>query len=246
MANERSYIVKLESGEEFGPVEQEVLVRYAETGRINYQTKVRSVLVPRWEKAVNLPFLKAILQSQLEQALLSEKLSLWGRIMRRATLKVDATASTGSLVQVKAENFERAKLLPRILAALFDLLLLFAGSLLLTTFCYVLLKMQILTSYNAAYVLLLLCFAWLLGYYILLITLQVQTPGQKFWGIFLVRLSGEKFYYGRVFCYTLLLLLFGVFTPFHILISPSGRSWQEILTGTKMVKTKLADNRKIR
>jgi uncharacterized RDD family membrane protein YckC len=246
MANERSYIVKLETGEEFGPVEQEVLVRYAETGRINYKTQLRSVLVPRWEKAVSMPFLKEILQPQLEQALLSEKRSILGRIWQRMTLKIDAPAATGSLIQVKAENFERAKMMPRILAALLDLLLIFAGGVLLTAFCYVLLKINILTTHNAAYILLLLCYIWFMGYYILLITLNVQTPGQKFWGIFLVRTSGEKFYFSRVFWYTIFMLLFGFFTPLHTKISPSGRSWQEILTGTKMVKTKLSDNKKIR
>jgi len=246
MANERSYIVKLESGDEFGPVDQEALVRYAETGRINYKAQVRSVLVPRWEKAANLPFLKPILQSQLEKALLSEKLSFWGKIVRRVTLKIDATVSTGSLVKVKAETFERAKMFTRIMAAFLDLLVLFAGGLLLTVLCYMLLKMDVLTTDNAAYVLLLLGFIWFLGYYILLITLNVQTLGQKFWGVFLVRITGEKFYYGRTFLYAIFMLFFGFFSPFHVLLSPSKRSWQEILTGTKMVKTKLSNNNKIR
>ncbi len=246
MANERSYIVKLENGEEFGPIDQEALVRQAESGRINYQAQVRSVLVPRWEKAVNLPFLKPILQSQLEKALLAEKLSFWGKIVRRATLKVDGTVATGSLVKVKAESFERAKMFVRVMAAILDLLVLFIGTLFLTGLCYALLKMQVLTTYNAAYFLLLMNFAWLMGYYILFVTLNVQTLGQKFWGIFLVRLTGEKFYYGRVFFYTIFLLFFGLFTPFHVLLSPSKRSWQEILTGTKMVKTKLSNSRKVR
>ena len=246
MANERSYLVKTEAGEDLDPVDQETLIRLAENGRITPEAQIRSVLVPRWEKAVNLPFLKPLLLEKQAQSVLKKKLPWYIRIKNRALLRAEDTIAMHSLVRTKAENFDRAKMLPRIFAAAIDLLIVFVGCLLLTGCCYVLLKMGVLKADSVAYILLLLCWLWINFYYIFMISVKTQTVGQKFWGIFLVRTNSMKFFAGRAFFYVLFMFLFGFFTPLHIKISPSKRSWQEILTGTKMVKTKLTDNAKIR
>ncbi len=246
MANERSYLVKTETGEELGPVDQEALVRLTENGRITPDAQVRSVLVPRWEKAVNVPFLKPLLLEKQALRILEKKLPWWVRVKNRATFRAEDSIAMNSLVKVRAENFDRAPMFYRIFAAVIDLLVVLAGCLFLTGCCYILLKQQILNPGNVAYILLLLCWFWILFYYVFMISVKTQTLGQKFWGIFLVRNNSLKFFAGRTFFYILFMLLFGFFTPLHIKFSPSRRSWQEILTGTRMVKTKLADNSKIR
>lgn len=246
MANERSYLVKTEAGEELGPVDQEALIRLTENGRITPDAQVRSVLVPRWEKAVNVPFLKPLLIEKQAKRILEKKVPWWIRIRNRATLRAEDSVAMNSLVQVRAENFDRAPMFSRIFAAAIDLFIVLIGCLMLTGCCYVLLKQQRLNTENAAYILLLLCWFWINLYYVFMITVKTQTVGQKFWGIFLVRTNAMKFFAGRSFFYMLFMLLFGFFTPLHIKFSPSRRSWQEILTGTKMVKTKLADNSRIR
>ena len=64
MATQRLYIAKLETGEEIGPVEQEALVKLAENGTITATTMVRSKLIPEWNKAGSVDFLKAIIFRQ--------------------------------------------------------------------------------------------------------------------------------------------------------------------------------------
>lgn len=246
MANERSYLVKTEIGEELGPVDQEALVRLTENGRITPDALVRSVLVPRWEKAVNMPFLKPLLLEKQAQRILEKKVPWWVRIKNRATLRAEDSVAMSSLVKVRAESFDRAPIFSRIFAALIDLFIVLIGCLFLTGCCYILLKMEVLTTDNAAYILLLLCWFWINFYYIFTISVKTQTIGQKFWGIFLVRTNSMKFFAGRTFFYLLFMLFFGFFTPLHIKFTPSSRSLQEILTGTKMVKTKLTDNSRIR
>ena len=71
-----------------------------------------------------------------------------------------------------------------------------------------------------------------------------QTLGQRFWGIILIRKTGEQFYLGRAFAYATGLLCFGLLTPFFVFVSPSRRSMQEILTGTRMVRMKLVGKRR--
>jgi hypothetical protein len=246
MAKERSYLVKTETGEEIGPVDQEALIRLAENGRITPEAQVRSILVPRWERAVNIPFLKSLLFEKHAQQVMAKKLTWWARVKNRATFRAEDSVSMHSLVKTRAENFDRAPMPSRIFAAVIDLLIVFLGCLILTGTCYVLLKREILNSSNAAYLLLLVCWLWMNFYYICMISVKTQTIGQKFWGIFLIRNNSMKFYAGRTFFYMLFTMLFGFFTPLHIRFSPSKRSWQEILTSTKMVKTKLTDNTRIR
>lgn len=246
MAKERSYLVKTETGEEIGPVDQDALIRLTENGRVTPESKVRSVLLPRWEKAVNIPFLKPLLFEKHAQELMAKKLPWWLRIIKRATFKAEDSVSMNSLVKIRAENFDRAPMPSRIFAAAIDLLVVLLGCLILTGTCYILLKKEILHPNNAAYVLLMISWLWVNFYYIFMISVKTQTIGQKFWGIFLIRNNSMKFYAGRVFFYMLFSMLFGFFTPLHIKFSPSKRSWQEILTSTKMVKTKLTDNSRIR
>jgi len=52
----------------------------------------------------------------------------------------------------------------------------------------------------------------------------------------LVRNSGQEFWVGRIFFYFIFMLLFGIFTPIFVYVTPSGRSLQEIFTKTRMVK----------
>ena len=135
MAKERSYLVKTETGEEIGPVDQEALVRLAENGRITPEAQVRSVLVPRWDKAVNIPFLKPLLIKKHEEQIMAKKMPWWVRIKNRATLRDEDSISMHSLVKIRAENFDRAPMSSRIFAAAIDLLIALAGCVILPGEC---------------------------------------------------------------------------------------------------------------
>lgn len=246
MLNERTYLVKTESGEEIGPLDQDALVRLTRSGKITVEARIRSVLVPRWEKAVDLPILKPLLLEQQAKRVMAENVSWWTRIKNRAAFRSEDSVALGSLVKVRAESFDRAPIISRIIAAAIDLFIVFLGCLLLTGGCYLGLKRGLLNIDNSGYLLLFLCCLWVNFYYVFMIGVMTQTIGQRFWGIFLVRTNALKFYTGRAFLYMIFMLPFGLLTPLHVWLMPSKRSWQETLTGTRMVRLKLADSSKIR
>ena len=72
----KMYLAQNEAGEEFGPADQDTLIRWAEEGKINAFCKVRTTLIPKWDKAVDIPFLKPLLIAQVEEQLRKNKLFL--------------------------------------------------------------------------------------------------------------------------------------------------------------------------
>ena len=246
MSKERRYLVKTESGEEIGPLDQDALIHLTQIGTITVEARIRSVLVPSWEKAVDLPFLKPLLLEQQAKRVMDEKVSWWTHIKNRALFRAEDAVVIGSLVKVRAESFERASIISRILAAIIDLLIVILGCALFTGACYLGLKRGVLNADNCAYLLLCLCWCWFIFYYVYMIGVKTQTVGQRFWGIFLIRTNAMKFYVGRAFFYMIFMIPFGLLTPLHVWLMPSKRSWQELLTGTRMVRLKLADSSKIR
>ncbi|MBP1583911.1 MAG: hypothetical protein J6866_08135, partial [Victivallales bacterium] len=63
-----------------------------------------------------------------------------------------------------------------------------------------------------------------------------QTIGQRYFGIYVVRnrKKGGQLYIGRCFFYTLTMYLLGIFTPLFMVVA--GRSFQELLTNTRVVR----------
>ena len=88
MATEKLYIAKLENGEEIGPAEQDVLIKLAESGTITATTMVRSKLIPEWDKAGDVDFLKAIIFRQQQEKMeeIATNQPLLKRIRERITL----------------------------------------------------------------------------------------------------------------------------------------------------------------
>jgi len=236
--SERLFLLKTVDGEEYGPVDQDCLVKWAENGRITALCQIRSTLIARWEKASDVPFLRDILLAQAVAKPAADT-GVWGRIRTRATRRASEVVEVSGLHQVRPEDFESASMSLRFLALLFDaffILLLGVGVYLVFA---VLFSTRVLDGNGAFYlgiaafwVLFLLSAAWVLA-------VIGQTPGQKFWGLILMKRSGEQFYIGRAYLYTLFTLLFGLLTPITAFVSPSHRSLQEVLTGTRMVKVKL-------
>jgi uncharacterized RDD family membrane protein YckC len=98
---------------------------------------------------------------------------------------------------------------------------------------------KMLDGNSAFYLGLLAYYGTALLWFSLILAFVGQTPGQKFWGVILIKRSGEQFYLGRAYIYGVLALIFGLLTPFFVFVAPSRRSLQEIVTGTRMVKVKL-------
>jgi len=234
MGSERLYIVRTAAGEEFGPLDQEALVKYAENGKIAYNDKIRSTLIPQWEQAVNLSFLKDILRDQQEKEVMKNERGLLPWLKRRLTLEVEELKSDNA--KLLPSSFPRASFPLRLSAAIIDLVIVAVGCLLILGFCYMLLKMNIVGHGSVVYVLALLGWLWCLLYYTVLLVTRTQTIGQRYFGIYVVRnrKKGGQLYISRCFFYTLTMYLLGIFTPLFMFVA--GRSFQELLTNTRVVR----------
>ena len=64
--------------------------------------------------------------------------------------------------------------------------------------------------------------------------LNQQTPGQRFWGIYLVKMNGEAYWMGRIFFYVVFMFALGILNP--LFLFACGRTVQEVLTKTRMTR----------
>jgi len=241
--NERLYLLKTVDGEEYGPVDQECLVRWAENGRITAYCQIRSTLIARWEKACEVPFLRDILLKQIEQKDPGDT-SFISRVRTKITRRAVEASESSSLHEVRPEDFETAPIALRVAAGILDLLLaglVAVGIYLLFALFY---SVKILDGNSAFYLGLLAYYGMMLLGVSWILAVIGQTPGQKFWGIILMKRTGEQFYLGRACIYGVLTLAFGLLTPIVMFVAPSRRSLQEIVTGTRMVKVKLIGKRR--
>jgi len=243
MAGEREYILKTVDGEEYGPADQETLVRWAENGRITPYCQVRSTLIARWENAVDIPFLRDLLMTQVAEEQEKEA-TTWDRIRQRMLMRAPEEKDTSGLHGSRPEDFERAPMLFRILAAIIDMVVVaLIGVVIYLAFAYGYSSAGLDVNW-ACY--LGVCTFYVLGtlYYVLCMALRGQTVGQRFWGIILIKCSGGPFWLGRAHMYMLLAVPFGILTPFTAYVASSKRSVQEILTGTRMVRILLTGKKR--
>lgn len=235
MANDRQYILKTMDGEEYGPADQDTMVRWAQNGRITPHCQIRSTLIARWEKAVEVPFLREFLLPQLLEEK-EQETTRWDRFKQRVTMRAAEEKDTSGLHGSRPEDYEKAPLFFRVLAAFIDAVV-EVLLLLLVYFAFALAySMGILTGNLAGYLGLLTAYLAFTLYYVVSIAFYGQTVGQRFWGIILIRRRGGAFWVGRAYAYFLFMLPLGFLTPIAVYVSSSGRSFQEILTGTRMVR----------
>jgi uncharacterized RDD family membrane protein YckC len=235
----KMYLAQNEAGEEFGPADQDTLIRWAEEGKINAFCKVRTTLIPKWDKAVDIPFLKPLLIAQVEEQLRKKHDSFFARLKKRVTLCAEDVVQTNALVKVKLETFNNASLPHRFMAGLIDTGVIIIGAILIYLFFALLFYLGIVGPENVFYLGFIVFWVWLLMYFTLSISLAVQTIGQRFWGIFLVRLDGRPFGMGRAFCYTLFLIPFGWLTVPVGMFKRTYRGIPEKISYTRMAKMKL-------
>ena len=245
MANDRLFIVRTSDGEEIGPVDQQTVVKLAESGRINLESKIRSTLVNKWEPAIELDAIKPILKAQLQTRVEQKNNTTWNKIKARINLKVRKMddGKTSGLVRMDPASAPNASLGLRVCAAITDWLILAAWFVVLYLIFAWMFAHKIIGGDSIFYIGFLIYWTTLLLYFILNIAITSQTPGQRFWGIYLVCRDGDNLWIGRIFFYTLFMLLFGIFSPLFIYATPSAKTCQEILTKTRMARI-LLQNKK--
>ncbi len=248
MAGERLYIVRTPSGEEFEPADEMTLVKWAEQGRITLDCKIRSTMIPKWENALELSFLKPILRQKLAEKVENQHDTFMNKVLARIRLRYEdfGKGATNGLSVEDAAAQPTSEIWMRIAAGITDIVFLAAIGLVYYLLFAWFFSRGILSGNNVFYIGFIVYWTTVLCYYLLNISIKTQTPGQRFWGIYLVRNSGQDFWIGRVFFYFIFMIIFGITTPIFVYVSGSGRSLQEILTGTRMVKIVFDEKRRKR
>jgi uncharacterized RDD family membrane protein YckC len=200
-------------------------------------------LIARWEKAVDIPFLRELLMTQVVEEQEKETTFL-DKVKRKMSMRAPEEKGTAGLHGSRPEDFERAPMLFRIVAGIIDfVVVLLIGLLVFFAFAFAY-STKAVSGNLAAYAG--ICTFYVLGmcYHTFSVVVRGQTIGQKFFGIILIKRTGGSFWLGRAYVYTLLLFPFGILTPFSAYVASSRRSIQEILTDTRMVRILLTGKKR--
>lgn len=242
MATEKKYIVRLENGEELPPSEPEVLIKLAEAKTITPGAMVRHQLIPGWEKAGNVDFLKAIIFKQQQENLVKQAHSKsgWEKFKEQVTLVAPQLEERRGAVKVNLETLPPARPMARLLAGAIDLIILAIVSTGLFFGGKACISSEVFEGGTCVCLTCGMIVTVVVLYYALMIGLCSQTLGQRFFGVFMIRTNGKPFWIGRVFFYALFLMPFFVFSPVFLLIG--AKTFPELITCTRMAKA-LADRK---
>ncbi len=214
---EKAYLVRLENGEQMGPLDEEALKRLAEEGTITENAEIRSTMLAVWEKAKATDCLKKIFRAQMLKR--AEAFANTPEAQRRARLEMrgDYDPLATALSQ-EGITYQPAGFLVRLLAGLLDLVLLAAVSLGVLFLCWSLMRAGIFSSQVALCV---FCgITWLLCaiYYMYFLSERGQTIGQRFWGLVVITPDLRKVYPIKALLFFVLTALFGILSPLTWLI----------------------------
>jgi len=234
MANKNmKYIVISPDGKEYGPVDQETLIQWSQSGRITEQYLVRNALMKKGNPPSKIPFLKDIIEKQ--KNLRDRNRPLSTKLSHLVDSETESHQAGLSLNQSNKNVFSPGPSSLRFLAWLIDTSLLLAfgiGTLLLAS--------KALESSEAEYgiflILTLAYFTAILMYYTVSIGFTAQTLGQRFAGLMAIRTKGGPVLMGRAFVFSVFYLVFFWTTlPFTFCL-PSKRAIQDKLSGIRIVK----------
>jgi hypothetical protein len=93
---------------------------------------------------------------------------------------------------------------------------------------------EVNSAFNRAFYILVTC---VLLYYGISLGLFAQTFGMWFWGMIIAKADLGEVLFFRAYFFTVLMLLFGVLSPFIVYFNPYRRSLHEMLSGTMVIRT---------
>jgi len=241
--SERRYILRSVDGEEFGPIDQDCLMRWAENGRVTAYCEVRSTLLPRWDKAKDISFLRDIIAQQR----VPEKEhapSVVSKVVSRMGLKATKQEARSGLTRGKVQDYELAAIPQRLASGISDLVVVFVYALCV----YFLLAFLIMNGLDADvgfYIGFIVFYIGLVMYFAWTVCFRTQTIGHRVWGLLLLS-DDEDVSLGRGFLFSLGIIFFWFLTPFAMYVVPSGRALQDLISGTYVVKTRVVATKKKR
>jgi len=160
-------------------------------------------------------------------------------MLERMTAVAPQQEGRAGLVKVNVETLPPASPVQRIFAGVFDLVIL--GIIICGIFFggQACLENKVFEEDGTAVTLTVMASLFVvLAYFSIMIGCFTQTVGQRFWGLFLIRTNGKPFWIGRVFFFSVFLVIFGLLTPFFLFAG--AKTFQELLTGTRLAKVLVA------
>jgi uncharacterized RDD family membrane protein YckC len=239
------YVIRTPDGKEYGPVDQQVLAQWVESGRVTADCEVRNLMMKTWSGPDKFPFLEEVLRRRgakpapaAAAATVAEEEEAEVREPREAVY---------SLMQTGAFKFVPASPLQRLVAWAMDLLLL--GGVGAVMFLAIHGYLSVLPAAGAVEAKPLLFMRgtvlWVLlvvAYYVVGFGLKAQTVGQWFWGIMVIRTAGEPVLAFRAMFYFLLHVLLLPTTVLCVVL-PGRRGLQEFIAGVRVVKITVRDRK---
>ncbi|MBR6471472.1 MAG: RDD family protein [Victivallales bacterium] len=239
MAIENQYLYQIGNEPAQGPFDEKSIIALAQSGKIPYDAKIRSTLLPIWTKARDVDFLKDIYRDILLKMAEAHSLSDKAKRNARMNLRGDFDPMATALSQ-EGITYEATTPIARTLVAMTDLLLEAAGALAIMFVCWILVCFHILPSSIATYVFLAVVWIGLGIYHVWMLNVYGQTLGMRFWGLVAITADKRPVYCFRAYGYFLLVCLFGVFTPFTWLLTGGRFSLQEYLADLRIRRIHIA------
>lgn len=242
--SERRYILRSVDGEEFGPIDQDCLMRWAENGRITAYCEIRSTLLPRWEKAKEVSFLRDIIAQQQQVNDEEHTPSVLSKIKSRIGLKATKQTARSGLTKTKVQDYELVGIPQRLASGISDMVMVFIYALCV----YFVMAFFIANGLDADigfYLGFIIFYIGAVMYFAWTVSFQSQTIGHRVWGLLLVS-DDEDVFLGRGFMFSIGVIFFWFLTPFAMYVTPSGRALQDLISGTYVVKTRVIATKKKR
>lgn len=242
------YIVQV-NDKEYGPIEDDILTRWVEDGRVLGDSQVRNSKLNAWRRADSFSFLKEAfatqqsrfkkIQNSAENAVAASNPTRILKVLSPEENKSESTDFKNSFLPDRAGIFLRLK------AGIVDLLVVFALLCLCLITASHLFDLLGIRSAEAIYLFALsLHFFLVLTYFGTTLGVFAQTAGMWYYGLLLVRVGedAKEVYLIRAYLYTLFLSIFWVFSPVINYILGNKRALHDIITNTQVVKTAARNN----
>ncbi|HJO92017.1 MAG TPA: RDD family protein [Victivallales bacterium] len=227
---------------EYGPINEEILIKWVEDGRILPDTAIRNSMFNVWKKASDYHFLDNAFKHQ--QMYYDENISTTVKLSDKHNSKPAVTDSKNIPEEKKVKtSFEneylpsRVKISLRLKAGIIDIILL--GIIFVILFSVgICISEGYSLNHSHVFVFMYCLFLALMILYLGVgLGTFAQTVGMWFFGILLVRNCDEatEVYFLRAYFYALLMVIFGIISPITNFILFRKRALHDILTDTQVV-----------
>lgn len=236
------YIVKV-NDKEYGPIEDDILARWVEDGRVLNDSQVRNAKLNIWKRADSFAFLKEAFETQQsrfkrvinssEKTAVSSKPTRILKVLPSEETRNESTEFKNSFLPDKARIFLRLK--AGIIDLIFVFLLLYLSLMLTSYLANLLIIKSAMTIYLVA---LSLHFLMVLIYFGTTLGVFAQTIGMWYYGLIIVRVGEEakEVYLLRAYLYTLFMCIFWIISPLINYIIGNRRALHDIITDTQIVR----------